>query len=508
MKFIVSPDDMYNIPCVTEVTKELNEWVYSGNVDRLMTSKSYEIPECVRRFTQDGYMCVYVNPDLEMYGDDNGGYCEVPVSHTVAPSPLSTTTTTVDSRLQKLKQENENLIQQSESQQDEIKRLTKESVMLQQDKKNMEATLSEQLKFEKQVSSQTQEELLLMTNEKRDTLSRLQQKTQESKRLQEEKTSIQQDKARLQSEKDSEIAQLQREKDSEIAQLQRQVSQLQSRVQQLQSRIEQQPELGSDSDISFWLVSHTEVHSTDQKLGKGGWGSVVVGSFRGQSVAVKELHSTIRSPVFDKLLRREISLMAKIRHPNLLLFIAAVLDKPGRSDPIIITELLDTDLRSAYHDGKLASNRVRLFILRDVAAALNYLHLQREPIIHRDVSSANVLLQALPDNKWRGKLSDFGSANIVQYASTPGPGNRQYTAPEVLREEKQSTKMDVYSYGKLLCEVFTNQFPDSIAFPSMMQSMARSWPLMHRIVSTCVDHDPTKRPTMNSIVEQLNRLAK
>ena len=100
---------------------------------------------------------------------------------------------------------------------------------------------------------------------------------------------------------------------------------------------------------------------------------------RGQSVAVKELHSSIRSPYYDKLLRHEISLMAKIRHPNLLLFIAAVLDKPGHSDPIIITELLDTDLRSAYQKGKLAYNRVRLFVLRDVAAALNYLHLQREP---------------------------------------------------------------------------------------------------------------------------------
>ena len=62
---------MYNIPCVTDVTKELKEWVYSGNVNRLMNSKPYEIPECVRRFTQDGYMCVYVNPNLEMYGDDN-----------------------------------------------------------------------------------------------------------------------------------------------------------------------------------------------------------------------------------------------------------------------------------------------------------------------------------------------------------------------------------------------------------------------------------------------------
>ena len=58
---------MYNIPRVTEVTQELNEWVYSGNVDRLMNTKSWEIPECVRRFTQDAYMCVYVNSDMDMY---------------------------------------------------------------------------------------------------------------------------------------------------------------------------------------------------------------------------------------------------------------------------------------------------------------------------------------------------------------------------------------------------------------------------------------------------------
>ena len=434
----------------------------------------------------------------------------------------------IDSRLKNLVQEKEDLIQQSVFQQDEIKTLTEDLFLVQQDKANMKVALSEQLESKEQALSQTQEQLVLMTAEKQDAFTRLQQKTQESNRLQEEIGHLRHNDARLQEEighlrhndarLQEEIGHL-RHNDARLqeeighlrhndARLRDEVTQLQSRVQQLQSRIEQQPKLGSDSDISFWLVSHTEVHSTGQRLGKGGWGSVVVGSFRGQSVAVKELHSSIRSPYYDELLRREISLMAKVRHPNLLLFITAVLDKPGRSDPIIITELLDTDLRSAYQDGKLASNRVRLFILRDVAAALNYLHLQREPIIHRDVSSANVLLQALPDNKWRGKLSDFGSANIVQYACTPGPGNRQYTAPEVLREEKQSTKMDVYSYGKLLCEIFTNQFPDPRAFPSMMQSMARSWPLMHRIVNTCVDHDPTKRPTMNSIVEQLNTLTK
>ena len=317
--------------------------------------------------------------------------------------------------------------------------------------------------------------------------------------------------AQVRGEKATAIAQVEEDKATAIAHVEREkdihIAQLQEEVRQLQSRIDQQPKLGDDSDISFWLVSHEEVHSSGQLLGKGGWGSVTIGRFRGQSVALKELHSSIRSPYFDELLRREISLMAKIRHPNLLLFIAAVLDKPGRSDPIIITELLDTDLRKAYQEGQLANNRVRLFILRDVATALNYLHLQRDPIIHRDVTSANVLLQALPGNKWRGKLSDFGSANIAKYASTPAPGNAQYTAPEALgRNEKQSTKMDVYSYGMLFCEVITDQFPDPRAFPSMMESMANNWPLMHQMTSSCIEHDPIMRPTMSSIVDQLNKI--
>ena len=168
--------------------------------------------------------------------------------------------------------------------------------------------------------------------------------------------------------------------------------------------------------------------------------------------------------------------MAKIRDPNIFLFIAAVLDKSG---PLIITELLDTNLRNAYRNGQLGTNvnRVRLFILRDVAAALNYLYNQTEPIIHRDVSCANVLLQALPDRKWRGKLSGFESANLARYATTPGPGNRSYCAPEVLKEEEQTTKMDVYSYGVLLCEVFNNQFPYPDALSSMLQSIARVFPL-------------------------------
>ena len=315
--------------------------------------------------------------------------------------------------------------------------------------------------------------------------------------LQQDITHLQKDNARYQ----QSITQLQQDHQQEVTHLQQE-------TRQLQSRLDQQPKLGSDTDISFWVVSHNEVRPTGQVLGEGGWGRVVVGSFRGQDVAMKQLHSIISSSDYYRdLLRREISLMAKVRHPNLLLFMAAVLDSPSNT-PIIITELMDTNLCQAYHNRRLTNNGVRLSILRDVSAALNYLHLQPNPIIHRDVSSANVLLLALPNNKWRGKLSDFGSANLVQHASTPGPGAAMYTAPEVFRGEQQSTKMDTFSFGKLLCEVFTNRLPDPGAFPSMLQSMAKDWPLMYQLISSCVQQDPNKRPAMSYIVDQLNHFTK
>ncbi len=67
----VCTDDTYNIPRVTDCTRELNEWVYSDvrGRDKLFSAQPRELPELVRRFTQDIYMCVYVQPDLAMYGD-------------------------------------------------------------------------------------------------------------------------------------------------------------------------------------------------------------------------------------------------------------------------------------------------------------------------------------------------------------------------------------------------------------------------------------------------------
>ena len=61
---------MYNIPRVVDVTQDLQDWVYNPeNRQKLKDSPAKSIPEYVRRFTQDIYMCVYVNPDLDLYGE-------------------------------------------------------------------------------------------------------------------------------------------------------------------------------------------------------------------------------------------------------------------------------------------------------------------------------------------------------------------------------------------------------------------------------------------------------
>ena len=161
---------------------------------------------------------------------------------------------------------------------------------------------------------------------------------------------------------------------------------------------------------------------------------------------------------------------------------------PSSTSPMIVTELLDTSLRSTYQDDRVGPNKRRIF--GDISSALVYLHRQREPIIHRDVSSANVLLLSLPSNKWLAKLSDFGSANLARDATTPGKGAILYTAPEVFPQSpyspqpppQQTTKIDVYSFGVLACEVVTRTFPKSELFfclLSRMEGMAGVPPTHH-----------------------------
>ena len=144
---------------------------------------------------------------------------------------------------------------------------------------------------------------------------------------------------------------------------------------------------------------------------------------------------------------------------------------------------------------------------------MNYLHSQREPIIHHDLSSANVLLEAMAGGVQKAKVCDLGSANLVRLATTPGEGAIIYTAPEAFPQPPvsptphptQTTKIDVYSYGVLLCEVILAQFPNSDSFSAMVDQVSGVWLTMHHLITDCIKWNPEERPSMADILRQLDR---
>ena len=199
-----------------------------------------------------------------------------------------------------------------------------------------------------------------------------------------------------------------------------------------------------------WLIPRDQIQLTGKCLGKGGWGSVIEGKYCGCAVAVKQIHELILSDHNRRLFEREMSIAARCRHPCLLQFIGATNDE---GSPLFVTELMESSLRALLEQRPLSSLEVSVISL-DVARALNYLHLQKpSPIIHRDISSANVLLWRQAD-QWRGKVSDYGTANVLQHTMTVGPGAIIYSAPEA-HTKHQTVKVCLkFEYWSSISQLF------------------------------------------------------
>ena len=355
-----------------------------------------------------------------------------------------------------------------------------------------------QIEQQQLVQQEHTSQLEVHTSQMEEHTSKLEVHTSQIERLQQEHTfQLDEHTSQLEQLQEELTAHFQQHLEEQLEEQKRQIKeemqqQFQAQLVQLQSRLQNlQPS---------WSIDQEHLKITDRVLGRGAYGEVRVGIYQGTRVAVKKIHAVIVSVYNRELFEREMKIASRVRHPNLVLFIGAV----TTGNPIIVTELMETSLRKVMEAEKLKATDIHP-ISKDVACALVYLHSLPDPIIHRDVSSTNVLLNAKKDG-WQSKLGDFGSANFLTKLRTISPGCVAYAAPEAGDPRQQGPKMDVYSFGVLLLEMCIGKFMDQHTLESTKVAMVTwsdsSKKSLGEWSKRCTEGDPDKRPNMVDFVTQ------
>ena len=163
-----------------------------------------------------------------------------------------------------------------------------------------------------------------------------------------------------------------------------------------------------------------------------------------------------------KKFKQECSVLSGIRHPSIVQYLGSYED-PETQLPVLLMELMDQNLtRFLEQSQDPLPYYTQVNILHDIALALAYLH--SNDIIHRDLSSNNVLLTGAGN---RAKVTDFGMAKLFNFnraTMTPltmCPGTLPYMSPEALDDPPVYTKkLDTFSFGVLGIQIMTRQFPN------------------------------------------------
>ncbi|KAJ1375937.1 Serine-threonine/tyrosine-protein kinase, catalytic domain [Sesbania bispinosa] len=253
-------------------------------------------------------------------------------------------------------------------------------------------------------------------------------------------------------------------------------------------------------------------------------GTFRIALWRGIQVAVKTLGEEVFSDD-DKVraFHDELTLLQKIRHPNVVQFLGAV----TQSTPMmIVTEFLPQGDLRAYlkRKGALKPLMAVKFAL-DIARGMNYLHEHKpEAIIHRDLEPSNILR----DDSGHLKVADFGVSKLLKVTKTVKEDKPvtcqdtswRYVAPEVYRNEEYDTKVDVFSFALILQEMIEgcppfytkpeNEVPKAYVenerppFRAPQKLYAYG---LKQLIEECWDGKPYRRPTFRQIIGRLDDIS-
>jgi len=263
---------------------------------------------------------------------------------------------------------------------------------------------------------------------------------------------------------------------------------------------------------SLFQIDYNELKIV-KHIGNGGYGKVYLAQWKKNLVAFKLFDTKNMMDIehdFEPV-EREISILASLSHPNILIFYGATL-KPPRVG--IITEFCENgNIRSyinTYRD--TIKLEVKLAMIVGVIDGMEFLH--SKSIIHRDLKPDNVLLS----KDLIVKIIDFGISRLDNCEKkTSGVGTSLFMAPEVIKGRNYDPKCDVFSFGIMIFQILSNNFVSpygnvslhGVQFkiannPSFRPNLDEieldeSYKWLKTLVSTCWDDNPEVRPDFSKI---------
>eukprot|EP00727_Mastigamoeba_balamuthi_P000115 m51a1_g1010 putative myosin light chain kinase (388) ;mRNA; f:597582-599415 len=227
----------------------------------------------------------------------------------------------------------------------------------------------------------------------------------------------------------------------------------------------------------------------------------------GESVAIKVINKKKESPQDIKALMREIAIMKKLAHPNIVRLHQVVLTK--KTINIVMEHVDGGELFSkiCFH-GHMAEEDARV-VFSQILSAVNYLH--SRGVAHRDLKAQNILVS----NSLEVKLVDFGLSvdSTVSWMKTMC-GSPSYVAPEVFDCMPYTTQCDMWSLGVLLFAMLSGQLPfSSESQLELYQDITQGaytfdspvWasvsPLAKDLVAKLLTVDPTRRLTASRCLQ-------
>uniref|UniRef100_A0A8C8E3I0 Mitogen-activated protein kinase kinase kinase n=1 Tax=Oryzias sinensis TaxID=183150 RepID=A0A8C8E3I0_9TELE len=248
-----------------------------------------------------------------------------------------------------------------------------------------------------------------------------------------------------------------------------------------------------------WEVPFEEI-SDLQWVGSGAQGAVFLGKFHGEEVAVKKVRD---------IKETEIKHLRKLKHPNIITFKGVCTQAPCYC--ILMEYCAQGQLYEVLRAGRKITPSLLVDWSMGIAGGMNYLHLHK--IIHRDLKSPNMLIT----HDDLVKISDFGTSKELSDKSTKMSfaGTVAWMAPEVIRNEPVSEKVDIWSFGVVLWEMLTGEIPykdvDSSAIiwgvgnNSLQLPIPESCPDGFKILlRQCWNCKPRNRPSFRQILLHLD----